>query len=388
MPQLQELGVGTPRPWTAWRLSMPAATSPGAISIWLAAAGFSGLVAVMLTRLAIGYAQRRALLDAPGRRRSHAVPTPRGGGVAIVGAMLAGTVSAVALTAAAAGLMRSWPAWLALVLVAAVGWLDDHREQGARLRLMVQLAAVMLVLLLDPFAGLWRGAVDVWSVPGLLASALLLMWFINLHNFMDGINGLLALHAIFVFLALGIVLGREPVLWVAASAVLGFLPFNFPRARIFMGDVGSGTLGLMVGLAVLGHAAAVPHPAAGIYAAMLLCSAFVVDASCTLASRMLRGRRWYSAHREHLYQWLVRSGFSHAQVVTMYMGWNLLVAMPAAVWLASSTRAVPVDSLRGWLSTAAGFHIFLATTLLGVLLWWLGKRWCLGHAHRKNHEPA
>ena len=355
---------------------------------WLAIAGFSAIAAAVLTRAAIHYAQRRALLDAPGRRRSHAVPTPRGGGVAIIAAMVLGAL-ALALAGPATDLLGSPAAWIAIVMVAAVGWLDDHREQAARLRLLVQLAAVMLVLWLDPLvASLWRGAQGDWSLSGLLACALLLMWFINLHNFMDGINGLLALQAVFLFFALGAVLGNEPVLWLAAAAVLGFLPFNFPRARIFMGDVGSGALGLAIGLAVLGHAAVAPQPAAAAYAALLLCSAFIVDASCTLASRMVRGRRWYSAHREHLYQWLVRSGFSHAQVVSMYMGWNLLVALPAAVWLAASTGAAPGDAAPGWLSSAAGIHIVLATTLLAVLVWWLGKRWCLRHAHRTDHELA
>lgn len=386
MPKLQKLGIGAPRTRAAWRLSMPATS---AISVWLASAVVSGVVAAVLTRAAIGYAQRRALLDAPGRRRSHAVPTPRGGGVAIIVAMLAGILLALALSGPGSGVLKSWAAWVAVLMVAAIGWLDDHREQGARLRLLVQLGAVALVLWMDPLVyALWRGQQGVGSFSMLLGSGLLLMWFINLHNFMDGINGLLALQATFVFLALGVVLGHEPALWIAAAAVLGFLPFNFPRARIFMGDVGSGALGLVVGLAVLGHAAAASLPPAAAYAALLLCSAFVVDASCTLVSRMLRGRRWYSAHREHLYQWLVRSGFSHAQVVTMYMGWNLLVALPAAVWLVASTMTEPAAVAPGWLSPAAGIHIALATTLLAVLVWWLAKRWCLRHAYQADHELA
>ena len=94
---------------------------------------------------------------------------------------------------------------------------------------------------------------------------------------------------------------------VFAAAAAGFLPFNFPRARIFMGDVGSGVLGLLIAVAVLWQMSAPGHRAAS---GVVLCSAFVTDASCTLVSRIVRGRRWYSAHREHLYQWLVRSGFS------------------------------------------------------------------------------
>jgi len=255
---------------------------------------------------------------------------------------------------------------LAVLAVAAVGWIDDHRSLPASLRFGVHCLAA--------------AAVAVVAVPEPVAAAMWIMvagglaWSINLHNFMDGIDGLLAWQAAFVLTVLAGLAswtGALPaacamLLW--AAAVAGFLPFNAPRARIFMGDVGSGALGLVIGIAVLECAR---HDLAAGLAAVVACSAFTVDAGCTLLSRMLRGRRWYSAHREHLYQWLVRCGLPHARVVALYMGWNLFIVLPSIF---------AIIRLRA----AAAVVLALALHGLAILLWRAGKRACLRNASRRR----
>ncbi len=339
---------------------------------WVVCAPLSALV----TWLSIRYAQRNALLDQPGQRRSHSVPTPRGGGIGIVAAVLAG-LAVTALSGHLRALCES--AAVAVVLVAAIGWIDDHRGLSARLRLLVHLAAV-IALYFPLFGFVWflaqfHGA-NAEAAPPLHYAVLLLaviafvlanLWFVNLHNFMDGINGLLACQAIFVFLAMAALVSGDSrnVLLLCAAAVAGFLPFNFPRARVFMGDVGSGTLGLLIAGAVALQALSFRG---SVFSGLIACSVFVTDATCTLLSRMLRGRRWYSAHREHLYQWLVRCGFSHARVVALYMGWNLCVVVPVLYLVnRGEASASPTAGLAGLLTVYA----------LALLLWIVGKRACL-----------
>ncbi len=143
---------------------------------------------------------------------------------------------------------------------------------------------------------------------------------------------------------------------VLAGACAGFLPFNEPRAAIFLGDVGSGALGLACGALLLAALALVPQRAACL---LILPSALLIDAALTLAFRVYSGRRWYTAHREHLYQWLVRSGCSHAAVALGYLAWNLFVVLPACA--------------AAWRWPEAAPAIAGAVLLLAAVLWWQGK---------------
>lgn len=327
-------------------------------------------IAALLAWTAIAYAHRRGMLDAPGRRRSHAVPTPRGGGIGIVaGALVA------ALPALLCGPGRFGP-WLvaamavAAVVVAAAGWWDDHHALPVVPRLLAQLAAATLfavVLAVD------TGLAWAW-VPVLV---LLAAWSVNLHNFMDGIDGLLGAQTVYVgvaFAALAWSVG-QPALATAcaglAAAAAGFLLFNRPPARIFMGDVGSGFVGLLVFMLGTLLCVRVPHLS---WPALIVCSGFAVDAGLTLVWRMLRGRRWYTAHREHLYQWLVRRGWTHARTGRLYMLWNLLLTAPFA-WMA--TRHPALGPL-------------LCATLYGLaaVLWWQGRRLCLSGLRREGGHGA
>ncbi|MDE1898043.1 MAG: glycosyl transferase family 4 [Xanthomonadaceae bacterium] len=333
------------------------------------------LIAAATVAAGMTYARWRGLLDTPGRRRLHQVPTPRGGGVGIVLAALI-----VALVPAARGAWSLAPAlgvaWLGgALLVAAVGYADDHRHLPAWLRLLAHLAAALLLAMALGLPARFAPVPLLWRAGILLAT----VWSINLHNFMDGSNGLLALQALFVLAAIAALAsaggapGLALVALVLAAATLGFLPFNFPRARVFMGDVGSGTLGFLIAAVAL---TAIARGALGLAEAAVVVSAFAVDASCTLLSRLLRGRRWYRPHREHLYQWIARVSGSHVRAAAYYSAWNLLLAGPVLLLM----RVRP----------AWAWPLAVAVLICAMLTWWFGRRACLraGKNAKLRHAPA
>lgn len=344
----------------------------------LAAIAAAAALSAALCAAAIAYARRRGLIDQPGRRRSHGVPTPRGGGIGIVVAVLAlGLVPAAAGGAAIAAALAT-----AVAVVAAVGWWDDHRPLSARLRLAVHLGAaagVAIAVLGVPG--------DVRSVAVLALAGLAIAWSVNLHNFIDGINGLLGLQALAISAILGgiaALAGQDGLAaWCAilAAACVGFLPFNLPRARIFLGDVGSGAIGLLLGAFAL---LAWRREVLDAGALLMLLSACGVDATATLLSRMARGRRWWRPHREHLYQWLVRGGTSHARVALLYLAWTAVVvplallareAVARSGWALAHPVAAESLYFAGW----------PAAVLLAALgLWWVGKRACLRRARSRT----
>jgi UDP-N-acetylmuramyl pentapeptide phosphotransferase/UDP-N-acetylglucosamine-1-phosphate transferase len=332
-----------------------------------ATSGF--VLSVLLTGLALVYAHRRGLLDQPGRRRSHDLPTPRGGGLGVVVASLAVGVPDLL------GVASSWPprevaaVALSVLAVACVGWRDDHAPLAIGPRIAVHLAAALLVAAV---ALLPAAARDPWLWVWLVPVAIVLAGCINAYNFMDGIDGILGQQALFVMLGYALLAGSAGEMALAsaafavAAACLGFLLFNAPPARIFMGDVGSGALGMLIGaFATL----LVQRHLAMLWPCAILSSAFLTDSALTLARRMLGRHRWYTAHREHLYQWLVRTRWSHARTDVAYMIWNLGIAAPAA-WCAMQ-----------WPS--AGVAWCVAVYAVGGLTWLFGKRACLASANRR-----
>lgn len=312
---------------------------------WIAALAAATAVATWLVRR---YALARALLDQPGERRSHSVATPRGGGAAIVLVALA----AIACVALRMPLSRPllMPASAGLVLVAAIGWIDDHRPLSPWSRLVVHaLAAVLLGW------GCLRAGMPVTAAS---AVSLLAVILVNVWNFMDGIDGLAASQAGLVATTYALAAGTDTpagwLCWAVAAACAGFLPFNFPRARIFLGDVGSGALGYLLALLIaLGTAADASVRAAW---QLLPLSAFLLDAALTLGSRMVRGERWWTPHVSHLYQRLARAWNSHVRVTCAYGGWTLLAASV------------------GWFMREQGVASImcavLAVYLAGVTFWW------------------
>ncbi|MBX7118998.1 MAG: hypothetical protein K1X31_08370 [Gemmatimonadaceae bacterium] len=282
-------------------------------------------IAAVLSLLLVGlvrhHALRRGLLDHPNARSSHQLPTPRGGGLGFISAFLVSVGVAISVPAgagtdaAAAGPLLG--AGAATLLVAAIGWVDDHGGAPVRVRLVVHVAAGILLL------PLVRGAPLPVALPLGVAAAWWVFWTvsaINVVNFIDGINGLIGLQALLygLFAALAGASGG----WVAAAgaslagASLGFLVWNWDPARIFMGDVGSGALGVC--FVALG-AGLVAEGRLGFIAAFLPLAAIFLDAAVTLARRWRRGERLSEAHRSHLYQRLANGGgLGHARVATLY----------------------------------------------------------------------
>ncbi|HEV2146723.1 MAG TPA: glycosyltransferase family 4 protein [Longimicrobiaceae bacterium] len=288
-----------------------------------------------LTAAVRKYALARSVLDVPNQRSSHTVPTPRGGGMAIVVAFLAG----VAL-AGLAGWVAPWVSAALLgggVLVAGIGLVDDHRSVSARARLAVHfLAAAWALYWLGglPSLGVGSGTVQL-GIAGTLLAALGVVWFVNMYNFMDGIDGIAGSEAVTVGLAGGGLLlaagspGLATLSFLLAAAAAGFLVWNWQPARIFMGDVGSGFLGFCFAVLALAseRAGAVP-----LLAWVLLLGVFLFDATLTLGRRVLQGERWYDAHRSHAYQRAVQHGWGAAAVTCGVIALNIVLG--ALAWLA------------------------------------------------------
>ncbi|UWF47678.1 glycosyltransferase family 4 protein [Pseudomonas sp. N3-W] len=280
------------------------------------------------------YALSNSLIDVPNARSSHVLPTPRGGGVAIV---LSFVVSALFL--AWTGELAWGVTWAVIVpggLVAVVGFLDDHGHIPARWRLLGHFtAAIIGVVLLNglpaiPFFGM---ALNL-GLAGYLFASFYLVWLLNLYNFMDGIDGLASLEAIFVCLGgalLYVISGNLDFVWgpvALALAVTGFLYWNFPPARIFMGDAGSGFLGITLGF--LSLQAAWVNPVL-LWGWLILLGVFIVDATCTLFVRLIRGDKVYEAHRSHAYQFATRRYGGHRPVTLSVSCINVIWLLPISI---------------------------------------------------------
>ena len=283
------------------------------------------------------YALHADLLDQPNARSSHTVPTPRGGGIAIVASYL----SLIAVLAVG-GDMDPHLAFALVgsgILVAVLGFIDDRRPLRARWRFTGHLLAAAWVLLwLGPLPAVpVFGVIVDLGVGATLLSALHLVWSINQFNFMDGIDGIASLEAISVALGGAFVwwLTQPQGEWLLAVAfaacVAGFLIWNFPPARIFMGDAGSGFLGCMIATLALWSARATPHL---FWSWLILVGAFMVDSTITLVRRVAHGERFNEAHRSHAYQYAARKWGSHKVVSIAFVAITMLWLFPLAVAVA------------------------------------------------------
>jgi Fuc2NAc and GlcNAc transferase len=321
----------------------------------LIAGFFAGalLAGWLLTGIVRRAVVRRGLLDVPNSRSSHANPTPRGGGIAIVLITLVAVVIGVMLQAIRTPLALAW--LLGGGLVAGVGLLDDLKDLSATLRAGVHLLAALLLLnAVDAPAvlaslGLTSGWLPLFWVLGSVAA----VWSINLFNFMDGIDALASAQCLFVVLAGVLVSGMGQGIDTSllpcvamAGAAAGFLIWNAPPARIFMGDVGSGFIGF--GL-IAGALASSGRGSVSVWTWLVLNGVFAVDASITLLTRLLRGQRIYEAHRLHVYQRLARRWSSHGRVTAVYMSINLIWCLPWAIATIKSPGHAPLVSLTALL---------------------------------------
>lgn len=296
----------------------------------------AALVAGLLTGAIRRYSVHRRLVDEPNARSSHTVATPRGGGLAIVLVVLAGLLVLHARGALESELLM---ALFGGGAVAVLGFVDDHGHVPARWRLLGHFIAALWALV-------WLGgspAVEFLEVSlhlGWLGHALALVylvWMLNLYNFMDGIDGIAALEAItvcvaasFCYLLAGRAAGAAELLLAAAAC--GFLVWNFPRAWIFMGDVGSGFIGITLGILALHAAWQEPRL---LWCWLILPAIFVTDATFTLLRRLQRGDAVHQAHRSHAYQIAVRRCGRHVPVTLAITAINIGWLAPLALAVAS-----------------------------------------------------
>lgn len=315
-----------------------------------AAAGVALLVSLVATPLVRRATFRWGLLDWPSARSSHRRPTPRGGGLAVVLGATAGLAAARLPWSRGAVTIVAGAAALALL-----GLSDDRFGLPRALRLLVQLLVATAVVL--ACGGLSRLPLPApLDLPlGPLAAPLAVLWIVavvNFYNFMDGIDGLAGIQG--VVTGAGVALAVWDPLSSAcgaalAGACLGFLVFNWAPARIFLGDVGSLFLGYT--LAVLPFLARQGAREGHVFFMALSLWLFLSDATWTLVSRLLRVRRWYEPHREHLYQRLVDGGWSHARTAAA-IGLGSLILTGAAL-----AAGPGLDAARAWPA------LLLATTL-------------------------
>jgi UDP-N-acetylmuramyl pentapeptide phosphotransferase/UDP-N-acetylglucosamine-1-phosphate transferase len=286
---------------------------------------------VLATRLILAWLRRKRFLDHPNERSSHSAPTPRGGGLAVTPVVLAAWL---ALAAAGRGMPGQGTAIVAAAGLMLLSWRDDRGGVAVALRFAAHFAAVLLGLTALPADGLVLQGLVPWWLDRVVA-ALAWTWFLNLYNFMDGIDGITGVETACLGLGLAAVGGGAPEAAAIAAAGLGFLVWNWHPARIFLGDSGSVPLGFLLGWLLL-TAAAQGHWAA----AAILPSYYLTDASLTLARRVFRGERFWQAHRQHFYQRAVQGGASHARVVRL-----ILVADLALIGLAVTAERQPWPAL-------------------------------------------
>ena len=291
------------------------------------------------------YALARNIMDLPNHRSSHAVPTPRGGGLAFVAVFLFSIpfVTHFGIISCA----ESWVLMAAGFFIALLGFLDDHHPIAAYWRL----AGHGLACLLTVYSLGGMPPIDFFTYT-LPANRLLdglavfyLIWLLNLYNFMDGIDGMAGLEAVSVCLSMVCVYWFTGALdlmclpLILAASVAGFLFWNLPPARIFMGDVGSGCLGFTLGVLSI-QAAGVNR--AYFWSWLILLGVFIVDATLTLVNRSVRGEKIYEAHRSHAYQHAARHFGRHSAV-------TIIVLMLNALWLFPLAMLVGLGRIDGLL---------------------------------------
>jgi len=309
---------------------------------------FIFICSVLLTGALLRYAVNKKLLDIPNKRSLHSTSMPRGGGAAFVILYSIILLAFVAINASDLSLILSL--FLGGILVSGIGFLDDHRPLPAYVRFIIHIIAaiVVLVMLGSPREIIVNNVNIQLGWFGYIFALFLIVWLINLYNFMDGIDGIAALEAICVAVGASLIilfsytdevsnylLSAENksvifLLLALALSVAGFLVWNWPPAKIFMGDVGSGYLGFIISVFVIySHVTDIVN----IWVWLILLGVFLVDASITLLTRILTGQQWYEAHRSHAYQHLAQQWGSHKKVTLSVLAINIIWLLPIA-WLA------------------------------------------------------
>lgn len=324
----------------------------------------------LLTNLLCRYALAKNLIDVPNNRSSHSIATPRGGGLSIVISFLLGLFLLQELSFLDKDVFLGFLG--AGLIVAIVGFIDDHKHIAARWRLLGHfVAASWLVFMLGNLPSLMIFGVSFsFGLVGLWLTVITLVWLLNLYNFMDGIDGLASAEAlsstVVAALLLLFVFDEQEIAYVNLlmfAAVLGFILWNWPPAKIFMGDAGSGFLGLMLGALALINAHAAPSM---LWVWLILLGVFIVDGTYTLIRRLLRGDKVYEAHRSHAYQNASRKHSSHLNV-------TLSVLLINICWLTPWSVVVSIGLVDG---------------ALALILAYIPLLWLAWHFHAGALEKA
>lgn len=322
-----------------------------------------GFLSFALTGLIRRYALSRELMDVPNARSSHSIPTPRGGGIAIVISFLISLAALLFFELLPLNQLLSFVT--AGVVVATIGFIDDHGHVAARWRLLAHFCAAATGLYFlggFPSVQMFGFELQLGWLNHILA-LIYLVWMLNLYNFMDGIDGIAGIEAItvclggvllFLFGDFGI-LAEQLAVVALGVASLGFLIWNFPPAKIFMGDAGSGFVGLMLGLLSI---AAAHIDQSLFWGWVILLGVFIVDATITLIRRAISGRAVYEAHRSHAYQYLSRKLKSHQPV-------SISVGAINSLWLFPMATLVVLGFLDGFLGLLVAYA---PLTLLAIWL--------------------
>ena len=278
-------------------------------------------ISLLFTYIIRRYALKKSLLATVNERSSHTTPTPHGGGIAIAVTWFLGLICLFTCKEIEPSLFY---ALMCGSLLSVVSYFDDLYELSPKLRLFVQ--AIVSLAGLYALGGLTRIDFGFWVLENpLITNALAflgIMWFINLYNFLDGIDGYAGSEAIFLAMAGWLLFGGEHFLILIAS-VAGFLVWNWHKAKIFMGDVGSTLLGYTVAIFALYY----QNHGTSIFVWLILFGLFWFDATLTLTRRYRNHEKLSQAHRKHAYQRLVQSGISHDRVVLFALGINIVLVV-------------------------------------------------------------
>lgn len=301
------------------------------------------ILAFSMTYFMRVYALKKNIIDNPNERSSHNIPTPRGGGVAVVVSYIIGVILLIYLD------QLSQHIGLTLIvsgfIIALLGFLDDHGHINSMLRLAIHfMVAIGVVVSLGGFSEVKIFNDFSLGFSANIIAVLFLVWLLNLYNFMDGINGIASVEAITTLMSIAVIyfilnlqLNIE-ILWLLTACVFGFLLWNFPKAKIFMGDACSGFLGLTLGILAL---IALKENLA-LFCAWIIClGVFIVDATFTLIRRVLSGHKMYDAHRSHAYQILSRKFNSHTPITIAVASVNMLWLFPIAYWTVNTKYNYP-----------------------------------------------
>jgi len=295
-------------------------------SIGFGIALLTGILSYFSCKAVMGWALKSGMITAPGPRQSHLVATPTGAGLGLVFSII--LVSSL--------LWLFWglpPGWLAgvipgVLLLAFIGWLDDKYGVSSVIRLLIQLAVSLCLLTCVPLQ------FSLTELSLFLTAIFAIVWLMNLYNFMDGSNGMAGFQGVFAGIVFALLFYLDGQLEMAllalvmAAACLGFLPLNFPVARVFMGDVASVPLGFLIAsFSIYG----IYTGSVNISIALLIMSVFIVDATLTLLTRVISREQWYTAHAQHVYQRLIAQGWSHQRVLAVYQAINAGLVLPAVV---------------------------------------------------------